>query len=257
MPYDDNNYAVALQLTDLVTDGGVPVRLYAPAPGLPVLVFFHGGGWSSGSVAESDGLVRTLAELAGCAVLSVEYRLAPQHPFPAGLEDCFEALVWLSERGPDTERIAVGGTSAGANLATVCAALARDRGAPRLAFQLLAYPPVEHTATADVDGATFRRDEMTRHWSAYLRDPRDGDDPRASPLRARNLAGLPPALVITAERDPLTEEAEEYARRLVTAGVPAEVRRFATEHGFLSSDTPEGEAARSAAAAALRAAFGG
>jgi len=248
---------------DLATDGGVAIRLHAPADEgrpLPALVYFHGGGWTSGSLDGSDELCSTTAEATRCAVASVDYRLAPAHRFPAAVDDCVEATDWLWEHGAevglDPSRLAVGGTSAGANLATVVARLARDRRRPPFVLQLLVYPPTDHAAVADVPGAAFTRAEMTEHWSQYLRDAADGDDPRASPLREADLAGLPPALVITAELDPLTEEAEEYARRLAAAGVPVDVRRFArAQHGFFSSPTLQGRAARSAAAAALREAF--
>jgi acetyl esterase len=248
---------VTYQLAD-----GVPIRLHLPATegALPALVYFHGGGWTSGSVEGSAELCDTLAREAECAVVSVEYRLAPEHPFPAGLEDCFAATAWLAQHGEelglDPTRLAVGGTSAGANLAASVTLLARDRGAPALCFQLLVYPPVDHTAAADVERAHFRRAEIAGYWSHYLRDARDGEDPRASPLRATDLKGLPPALVITAEFDPLTDEAEAYARRLSEAGVPAELRHFArAQHGFFSSATPQGAAARNEAVAALRTAF--
>jgi acetyl esterase len=248
---------VSYQLAD-----DIPIRLYLPTerPALPALVHFHGGGWTTGSVDESAELCDTLAREAECAVVSVEYRLAPEHPFPAGLEDCFAATAWLAQHGGelglDPTRLAVGGTSAGANLAASVALLARDRGAPALCFQLLVYPPLDHTAVADVERAHFRRSEIAGYWSHYLRDARDGDDPRASPLRATDLNGLPPALVITAEFDPLTEEAEAYARRLSEAGVPAELRHFArAQHGFFSSPTPQGIAARNEATTALRNAF--
>jgi acetyl esterase len=241
---------------------GVPIRLHPPTErrGLPTLVHFHGGGWTTGSVDESAELCATLAREAECAVASVEYRLAPEHPFPAGLDDCFAATAWLAQHGGelglDPTRLAVGGTSAGANLAAAVALLARDRGAPALRFQLLVYPPLDHTADADVERAHFRRAEIAGYWSQYLGDARDGDDPRASPLRATHLGGLPPALVITAEFDPLTEEAEAYARRLAEAGVPTELRHFErAQHGFFSSETPQGIAARNAATAALRNAF--
>jgi acetyl esterase len=243
---------------------GVPIRLYLPTEqlGLPALVHFHGGGWTTGSVDESAELCDTLAREAECAVVSVEYRLAPEHPFPAGLEDCLTATAWLAQHGGeldlDPTRLAVGGTSAGANLAASVALLARDRGAPALCFQLLVYPPLDHTAVADVERAHFRRADIAQYWSLYLRDTSDGDDPRASPLRATDLRGLPPALVITAEFDPLTDEAEAYAQRLAEAGVPAEHRRFAgAQHGFFSSATPQGIAARNEATAALRKAFEG
>ena len=191
----------------------------------------------------------------------MEYRLAPRHPFPAALDDCYAAAAWLVERGGtlglDSARCAIGGTSAGANLATAVARLALGRGGPPLVFQLLVYPPLDHAATADVDGAAFRRADMAAYWSLYLRDRSDGDDPRASPLRATDLRWLPPALVITAELDPLAAEGEHYVRRLTEAGVPAVLRCFRAEHGFFSSATPQGAAARTEAITALRTAFAG
>jgi acetyl esterase len=251
-----------MALQDL-TAGDVPLRLHAPeAPGhLPGLVYLHGGGWTSGSAAGIDELCGTLAHDAQCVVAAVDYRLAPEHPFPAGLDDCFAATAWLAEHGAelgvDTAKLAVGGGSAGANLAAAVTLLARDRGGPPLAFQLLVYPPMDHAALADDERATFRRADIKWHWSQYLPRRSDGDDPRASPLRAADLSGLPPALVITAEHDPLTEEAEAYARRLLDAGVPAAVHRFAgAQHGFFASATPQGKAARAVTAAALRTAFG-
>lgn len=252
-----------VQSSDVATDGGVPIRLHrSPRPrALPALVYLHGGGWTSGSAADSDELCRTLAHEAGCAVAAVDYPLAPKHRFPAPLDDCLAATAWLAERGGDfgldPALLAIGGASAGANLAAAVTQLARDRGGPPLVFQLLVYPPLDEAAAADVEHAAFRRADMRRHWSLYLRDPSDGADPRASPLRTIDLGGLPPALVITAELDALTEEAEAYAQRLRHAGVPAEVRQFAgAQHGFFSSATPQGAAARADAAAALRQAFG-
>ena len=245
------------------TDKGIPIRLHASTSERgPALVYLHGGGWTSGSAAGSEELCVTLAEAAACTVAAVEYRLAPEHPFPAGLDDSYAATAWLAghavEFAVDESRIAIGGTSAGANLAAAVALLARDRGGPALVFQLLVYPPTDHTAFADSERGSFRRAEMNSLWAQYLPDRGDGDDPRASPLRAPDLAGLPPALVITAEHDPLTEEAESYARRLVEAGVAAEVRRIdGAKHGFFSSPTPQGAAARAAAASALRSAFRG
>jgi acetyl esterase len=241
---------------EISTPSGIPIRLHRPsaAEGLPLLVYLHGGGWTTGSAKEIDALCTALADGAQCAVAAVEYRLAPEHPFPAGLDDCFAATAWLATHG---SQLAIGGSSAGGNLAAAVALLARDRGGPSLVFQLLVYPPVDHRASADAERARFRRADIEWHWSEYLPDRSDGDDPRASPLRATDLSGLPPALVITAEHDPLTEEATAYARRLVEAGVPAEIRHLAgAQHGFFASDTPQGEAARVEAVAALRRAFG-
>lgn len=231
------------------------MRVHRPsaAAGLPLLVYLHGGGWTEGSAAGVDALCTELAVRGECVVAAVDYRLAPQHPFPAGLDDCFAATAWLGERNA---RLAVGGSSAGANLAAAVALLARDRGDPHIVFQLLVYPPLDHAAVADAERAHFRRADIERHWSQYLPDRPDGDDPRASPLRATDLSRLPPALVITAEHDPLTEEATAYARRLVEAGVPAEIRHFAgAQHGFFASATRQGDAARTEAVAALRRAF--
>jgi acetyl esterase len=243
---------------EISTDAGVPIRLHRPttASGLPVFVYLHGGGWTTGSAAGVDALCINIAGAAGCAVAAVEYRLAPEHPFPAGLEDCFAATAWLAEHGSelglDPTRIAIGGGSAGANLAAAVTLVARDRGGPPLVFQLLTYPPVDHAATADAERALFRRADIEWHWSQYLPNRSDGDDPLASPLRAPDLSGLPPALVITAEHDPLTAEATAYAGRL-----GAELRHFeGAQHGFFASETPQGEAARAEAVAALRHAFG-
>jgi acetyl esterase len=249
---------------EISTPSGIPIRLHRPSTAgrRPALVYLHGGGWTSGSAAGIDALCPTLADGAECTVAAVEYRLAPAHPFPAGLDDCFAATAWLAENATeldvDAARLAIGGGSAGANLAAAVTLLARDRGGPPLVFQLLVYPPLDHAAVADAERAAFRRADIERHWSQYLPVRSDGDDPRASPLRATDLSRLPPALLITAEHDPLTEEAEEYARRLLGAGVPAEIRRFAgAQHGFFASPTPQGEAARNEAVSALRKAFAG
>lgn len=248
---------------EIATAAAIPIRLHRPseASGLPVLVYLHGGGWTTGSAAGLDVLCSTLADTVGCVVAAVEYRLAPEHRFPAGLDDCFAATAWLAEHatelGLDPARLAIGGGSAGANLAAAVTLLARNRGGPPLVFQLLVYPPLDYAAGADAERAIFRRADIEWHWSQYLPDRRDGDDPRASPLRAQDLSELPPALLITAEHDPLTEEASAYANRLAEAGVAVELRHFAgAQHGFFASATPQGEGARAAAVAALRRAFG-
>jgi acetyl esterase len=249
--------------------GDLRLRIYLPehssAP--PVLAYFVGGGWVHGSIEASAAVCRRLARTTPCAVATVAYRLAPEHPFPAAVEDCYAATRWLAdhagELGLDAARIAVGGGSAGANLAAATTLLARERGGPPLAFQLLVYPPTDYRAdTASrrtcTDPVFFDRRSVEWCWSHYLADEAEGDDPLASPLRAPDVRGLPPALVITAELDPLRDEAELYATKLAAAGVPTEVVRYpGMVHGFFSM-TDQLDAAQQAqdlAAAALRRAF--
>jgi len=250
-------------------DGEIPVRLYLPDDmrPAPVLVFFFGGGWVLGSLAAVDPVCRRLANATPCAVVSVAYRRAPESPFPAALEDCYAATSWIAEHGAelglDRDRLAVGGASAGGNLAAAVALLARERGGPALAFQLLVYPPLDHRADTPslqepLDPLFFGREDLAWCWSHYLAEPADGDNPLASPLRAQDLCGLPSALVITAELDPLRDQGERYATRLSEAGVPSELVRFdAAVHGFFSkADRFDAAAeAQALAAAALRRAF--
>jgi acetyl esterase len=244
--------------------GDVPVRLYLPdgERALPVLLFFSGGGWVLGSLDAADPICRRLANAASCAVVSVDYRRAPEHPFPAGLEDCYAATLWIAHGGPhnlDSTRVAVGGLSAGGNLAAAVALLARERGGPRLALQLLVYPPLDHEARHDDRGDPFfGPGDVAWCWSHYLADPSDGENPLASPLRAEDLRCLPPALVITAELDPLRDEGELYVERLRDAGVPVElVRVDGVTHGFFSRSDRLAAAreAQERAACALRWAF--
>jgi acetyl esterase len=245
--------------------GDITVRFYLPEGGpRPVLVYFFGGGWVLGSLDAVDGVCRHLAHATPCAVASVDYRLAPEHPFPAGLEDCYMATCWVAEHGDevglDTSRVAVGGASAGANLAAAVALLACEGDGPELAFQLLVYPLVDRRAApSSPGGAAFGPRDLEWCWSHYLSDPADGENPLASPLRARDLAGLPRALVITAELDPVRDQAELYATRLETAGVSTELVRFeGVEHGFFSrTDLEAGAEARELAASRLRRAFDG
>ncbi len=224
--------------------GEIPVRLYAPeADGpLPVLVYFHGGGFVIGDLDTHDGTCRELARGAECMVVSVDYRLAPEHPFPAAPEDCYAATTWLSEHaadwGGDPARLAVGGDSAGGNLAAVVALMARNRGGPALRHQLLIYPVTDcGFATAsyreNADGYMLTRPLMEWFWNHYLADPDAGSNELASPLRAPNLADLPEATVITAEFDPLRDEGEAYAQRLSEAGVKTQLTRYdGVFHGF-------------------------
>jgi acetyl esterase len=249
--------------------GPIPVRIYTPEgrPPWPVLVYFHGGGWVVGDLETHDGIARALANGAGCLVVLVDYRRAPEHKFPAAAEDAYAVVKWVAERGlngrSDPGRIAVGGDSAGGNLAAVAALMARDRGGPRLAFQLLLYPALERrfeTASyhENASGFGLTRDDMVWFWRQYLRDDVDAAHAYAAPLRAADLSGLPPALVLTAEYDPLRDEGRAYAERLEADGVPATEVRFAGMiHGFAGMGAVVDDAgiARQRAAEALRAAF--
>jgi acetyl esterase len=229
------------------TDGPVMARVYRPstdAP-LPVLVWFHGGGWVIGSVAGSDATCRHLAQRSGVAVVSVEYRLAPEHPFPAGARDCYDALRWVvdhaSELGLDAGRVAVGGDSAGGNLSAAVTLIAADRGGPAVHFQLLVYPATDLLCSypshhENGDGYLLTSDAIKWFTDHYLSgEENDAKDKLVSPIYAdeTELAQLPAALVITAEYDPLRDEGEAYAKRLEQAGVPAQTIRVPGQiHGF-------------------------
>jgi acetyl esterase len=249
--------------------GPIPARLYRPSSGgtLPALVFFHGGGWVVGNIESHDTMCRHLANRAGCAVVSVDYRLAPEHKFPAAVEDCFAATAWVADNaaslGVDAKRLAVGGDSAGGNLAAAVSLMARDRGMPRISYQLLIYPAVDaamtHPSIASfAEGYLLTRATMRWFYEQYLRAPPDAADWRASPLAAADLAGVAPAFVVTAGFDPLCDEGDAYAARLTTAGVAVRHRRFADQiHGFAMNGKiiRAADAALDEAAAALRAAW--
>ncbi|HUI27793.1 MAG TPA: alpha/beta hydrolase [Candidatus Kryptonia bacterium] len=250
--------------------GDIPVRTYTPsgrAP-FPVLVYFHGGGWVIGSVETYDILCRALANAAGCIVVSVDYRLAPEHKFPAAAEDAYAAAKWAAANaaaiGADPARIAIGGDSAGGNLTAAVALMARDRGTPSFVHQLLVYPVTDAGCDTvsyreNADGYLLTKAAMHWFWGHYLRNEADGDNAYASPLRAPHLRGLPPALVITAEFDPLRDEGEAYAARLRDAGVPVTVTRYdGMIHGFfgMAAVLDQGKRAVEQAATALRTAFG-
>lgn len=231
--------------------GEIPARLYAAAPELsaagtdrdsPLIAYFHGGGWVIGDLDTHDGVARFLATHAGCRVLSVDYRLAPEHPFPAATEDAFAAFDWAAkhatELGIDPARIAVGGDSAGGNLAAAVSLLARDAGRPQPAMQLLIYP-VTDAVGGQPSRSLFREGflltaaDMDWFEGHYLPSGAAEDDPRVSMLRARNLAGLPPAYVTTAGFDPLRDEGEAYAERMRAAGARVALRRHpGLIHGF-------------------------
>jgi acetyl esterase len=247
----------------------IPFRIYTPSGQgpLPVLAYFHGGGWVIGNLETVDAPCRALANGAGCVVVSVDYRLAPEHTFPAAAEDCYAATRWVAEHaaelGGDPRRIAVGGDSAGGNLAAVVSLMARDRGGPALVFQLLVYPVTDYSYDTpsyqeNAEGYLLTRGAMVWFWDHYLSGGQDGRHPHASPLRAESLANLPPALVITAEYDPLRDEGEAYAKRLEQAGVPVTLTRYpGMIHGFfqMGGVLEGGRRAITQAAEALRSAF--
>lgn len=228
--------------------GAIPLRLYRGLgtdtdAGLPVLIYFHGGGWTIGDLDTHDIVCRTLANKAHCVVIATDYRMGPEHKFPAAVDDCVAVTRWVAGQGAalgiDTARIAVGGDSAGGNLATVVAISLRDAGGPPLAFQALIYPGTDQrmdTAShaSFADGYLLTRNNVLWFRDNYLA-PGDYDDWRASPLRAPDLAGLPPAHIITAGFDPLLDEGRAYSDRLVAAGVPVLYECFeGMAHGFLT-----------------------
>jgi acetyl esterase len=224
-------------------DGDLRARVYRPdATGpAPTVVMFHGGGWVIGDLETHDNMARSICRDCRAVVVSVDYRLAPESPFPAGLEDALAATRWaaehLAELGGD-DRLAVAGDSAGGNFAAVVAQELRDTGGPELAAQLLVYPATDATGdypsrTENATGYFLDVPLMAWFMGHYAADPAVHDHPRISPLRTDDLAGLPPAVVVTAEYDPLRDEGEKYAARLADAGVRTEVRRFdSLVHGF-------------------------
>ena len=224
--------------------GEIPVRIYTPngeGP-FPALVYYHGGGWVIGNLETVDVPCRLLANRANCVVVSVDYRLAPEHKFPAAADDSYAAAKWVVENADsiqvDAESVAIGGDSAGGNLAAVVALMARDKGEISLAYQMLVYPVTNHSYatesyTENADGYLLTKDSMVWFWNHYLRNEEDGKNPYASPLQAEDLSGLPPALVLTGEFDPLRDEGEAYAERLREAGVQVEAKRYdGMIHGY-------------------------
>jgi acetyl esterase/lipase len=244
----------------------VPVRIYTPTgPGpFPIVVWFHGGGWVVGDLDTADATARHLTVGASCVTVSVDYRLAPETKFPGPADDCYAATVWAAQNAArmngDARRIAVGGDSAGGNLAAAVSLMARDRGTPALAFQLLVYPVTAWDFDTpsyrnNAEGYMLTRDGMRWYWDHYLQTPADAENPYAAPLLAKNLGGVPPALVITAAYDPLCDEGEAYAKRLQEAGVTTTCTRYdGMIHGFFGMPTlmDQGKQAVDEATAALR-----
>lgn len=223
--------------------GPIPVRVYRPGPGvLPLVVYFHGGGWVLGSLDTHDRICRALAERTGSVVVSVDYRLAPEHAFPAAAHDAYAATCWAVGEAAaldiDAARVAVAGDSAGGNLAAVVAMMARDRGGPDLRYQLLVYPVIDGTREypshdENAEGYFLTTATMRWFWGHYVPDAATRTNPYASPIRASDLGGLPSAFVLVAEFDPLRDEGEAYAAALAKAGVPVRLERYAGQiHGF-------------------------
>ncbi|MEO5838251.1 MAG: alpha/beta hydrolase [Acidimicrobiales bacterium] len=262
--------APAVQVVDRTIPGDIPVRIYMPdnaGDALPMVVLFHGGGFIAGSPDSHDGGARELCAQADAIVVSVDYRLAPEHKFPAAADDCHAALLWTAahaaELGGDATRLAITGDSAGGNLAAAVALMNRDRGGPPLALQALVYPVIDPScatpsAVANGEGYLLTTASMKWMWSLYVNGAEDYANPYAAPIAAASLAGLPPALVITAEFDPLRDEGEAYGRALEAAGVPVTISRYdGMIHGFAScfDITPRAGEATGEIADALKAAW--
>lgn len=229
-----------------VNDGEITVRAYRPAGDgpFPILVYFHGGGWVRGNIDTHDDLCRSITNAADCVVLSVDYRRSPEHRFPVPFDDAYAATEWAAEYGAvvggDPDRLAVGGDSAGGNLAAAVSLRARDSGGPPLVYQLLLYPITDYAFDTEsyhenAEGYMLTRRGMQWYWDHYLERDLDGRHPYASPLQARSLEGLPPAMVLTAGYDPLRDEGAAYADRLRDADVDVRHEHFDDMlHAFVS-----------------------
>ncbi|HTS54085.1 MAG TPA: alpha/beta hydrolase [Burkholderiales bacterium] len=252
--------------------GRLRIRTYRPLGSrhdelLPAMVYFHGGGWVFGDLDSHDPMCRELCNLAGCAVVAIDYRLAPENRFPAAVEDAIAAIRHVAEHGADlgldATRLAAGGDSAGGNLTAVAALAFRDEGGPRLRLQVLVYPVTDFSMDAPsyariANGFTLTRDRMRYFRESYLRGPEDIDDWRASPLKVRDASNLPPALIIAADHDPLVDEGKAYADRLAAADVRVTYTCYeGVVHGFASmaGAIDAGHTAIAQAAAALKSAF--
>lgn len=237
-------------------NGPIPLRIYNPSPAeeLPILLYLHRGGWVYGSLNEAEMIARRLANILNATVVSVEYRLSPEHKFPIPLEDCIDSALWtLSTHS----KVIIAGESAGANLAAATALALRDQGNRQLAGQLLIYPPLTNDLNKNYyenspDKSLLSYENMQFFWDAYLPSKKEGNNPYASPLKSQNLAKLPSCFMITAEHDALKTEGREYAEQLQKAGIPTQMKCYPDMiHGFL--DLPLGEATRKEAFADIKA----
>ena len=250
--------------------GDIELRSYTPEGKAPfgALVYFHGGGWVIGTADTYQVAGRKLANATGCKVFLPTYRMAPEYKYPTAVEDCYAAFEWIAANGArleiDPSRIAIGGDSAGGNLTAAVSLMARDKGGPSAAFQLLIYPVTDYNLDSGsymefAEDYFLTRDSMAWFWDLYLPTPEAGKEPYASPLQAADLSGLPPALVMTAECDVLRDEALEYAAKLEAAGVPVTLSQAdGTIHGFmhpLGGRLPFAEAGVAEAAQAIKAAL--
>jgi acetyl esterase len=249
----------------------IPVRVYYPKEiqdRCPALVFYHGGGWVVGNIETHDNICRALTNIANCVTISVDYRLAPEHKFPAAVDDSYAAVQYVYDHAEefqaDRKRIAIGGDSAGGNLAAVVAHLAKEKKAPEICFQLLIYPSTnmggEPTASMVENAEGYFLEKGTMEWfrDCYINGEEDKLNPLVSPSLNEDFTGLPPALVITAEYDPLRDEGEDYAKKLAAAGVEVELVRYdGTIHGFVSMAViiESGKAALEKAGDALKKVF--
>ena len=251
--------------------GEIPVRIYTPSGRGPfgILIYFHGGGWVIGNIETHDSLCRDLTNQAGVVTVSVDYRLAPEHKFPAGPEDCYAVTKWIGGNAAllngEAGRIAVGGDSAGGNLSAVVALMARERGGPKIAYQALIYPATDAANNTPSqkefgqDGYILSKSDMDWFYGHYLNSG-DAANPLVSPARAKDFSGLPPALVLTAAYDPLRDEGEAYGESLRKAGVVVKISRYeGVCHGFVSmaAALDAGKKAVAEIASELKKAIGG